>query len=158
MGSRLWEVIVTDIASLVFATNSPMKHLLRLWKCARRVPSCKARATICRQAGNSAKVLHLSELVHSLLSVARSPPCRYSRQRGLWPCVFVGRQPKRGAEIRGISAEDGKLIHAYRWRRLSVVRLRPGAREGSRISCAHSTDSFKRHKIDLTRCLGHSLV
>jgi len=43
MGSRLWEVIVTDIASLVFATNSPMKHLLRLWKCARRVPFLQSK-------------------------------------------------------------------------------------------------------------------
>jgi hypothetical protein len=42
MGSRLWEVIATDISPLVFATNSPMKHWLRLWKCVRRVPFLRA--------------------------------------------------------------------------------------------------------------------
>jgi hypothetical protein len=79
-----------------------------------------------RQAGNSAKVLQLSELVHGLLSAARSPPRKHPSQRGLWPCVLGGCRHKRSDEIRGISVEDGKLIHAYRWRRLSVIRLRPG--------------------------------
>src|SRR6202040_4176343 len=37
-----------------------------------------------------------------------------------------------------------------RMSRFSKIRLRR-----SWISCAHSADSFKRHKIDLTRCLGH---